>query len=311
MASERVAAILRSRGAPFSEEEIASMKDAEGWAWIYADSPARTKDTREQICFTGFEPWDKERLKELAERMDFRVVTGVTKKLKYLCWGEAPGPVKLAKAKDQGVEMISAAEFLSMAETRFVKSQAELAPELPLQWGAEEAEEGEIEEEGDEEDTDGGTKRSRPRQVVRVEPWEPSTWKFPVIPSFKEALDIKYRVRNLKKTVDGNKMDVYVQEWAQGVPPRYSFKTGDTIATTSYPRDGDPGHVLLQVHGGSPDTWDADEGRVRDGHLTVQVYRPKGPGGGWTFAEQVFVTQSEFVAILKSGVIPKPGGRAA
>jgi NAD-dependent DNA ligase len=42
----------------------------------------------------------------------YKVVKSVTVKLKYLVIGEAPGPSKLTKAKEQGVLIITANDFI-------------------------------------------------------------------------------------------------------------------------------------------------------------------------------------------------------
>lgn len=77
----------------------------------------KTTDNRDQICFTGFRPDEKERLWDIADNADMRVVQSVTKKLKFLCVGEDPGPVKLEKAKAQKVIIISEQQFLNMLKT--------------------------------------------------------------------------------------------------------------------------------------------------------------------------------------------------
>jgi NAD-dependent DNA ligase len=52
-------------------------------------------------------------MQELAEQMGYHVVSSVTVKLKVLVTGEAPGPAKLAKARQHGVMILSEAEFLA------------------------------------------------------------------------------------------------------------------------------------------------------------------------------------------------------
>jgi BRCT domain type II-containing protein len=53
----------------------------------------------------------------LATAALFRVVTGVNSSLSFLCAGDNPGPVKLAKAKYYGVSIMNRAEFLNFLET--------------------------------------------------------------------------------------------------------------------------------------------------------------------------------------------------
>ena len=62
MASKRVADILRSRSAPFTEEQIEAMSDHDGWSWIYGDDKTKQKfkaPAPPEICFTGFPDKDK------------------------------------------------------------------------------------------------------------------------------------------------------------------------------------------------------------------------------------------------------------
>jgi NAD-dependent DNA ligase len=116
MASEKVIGMMVSKGAPYSVEQLRAMDDSECWRWIYANSPPkgnRLAPSKPEICFTGFRPDDRTRLEKLAEKTGFHVVTEVTVKLRVLVTGEAPGPVKLEKARQQTVEILSEAEFLA------------------------------------------------------------------------------------------------------------------------------------------------------------------------------------------------------
>ena len=115
MASENVIAMMVKKGAPFSVEQLQGMEDGECWRWIYAHFPPKTKrhiSSKPEICFTGFRPDDKAKMEELAEQAGYRAVRAVAVKLKVLVTGETPGPSKLAKARQQGVTVLSEAEFL-------------------------------------------------------------------------------------------------------------------------------------------------------------------------------------------------------
>lgn len=119
MASEQVARILRSRGAPFTEEQITSMSDADGWAWITAFDKARSEakpksPQRPQICFTGFVVTDRDRLAAIAESCGYQVKDSVTKNLAVLVTGAEPGPSKLNKARQQGCSITDEAGFLEL-----------------------------------------------------------------------------------------------------------------------------------------------------------------------------------------------------
>lgn len=108
MASERVRRILVSKGAPFDDDELARMSDADGWAWIYGNAP-RPEPRRPEVCFTGFRPSEKAELRRLAEAAGYRVAKTVTKRLAILCTGPTAGPAKLAKAKKVGAEILDPA----------------------------------------------------------------------------------------------------------------------------------------------------------------------------------------------------------
>ena len=119
MASEQVARILRSRGAPFTQEQIAAMSDADGWAWLRtfdkAHSEAKPKSPQQpQICFTGFVVTDRDRLAAIAERCGYQVKDSVTKNLALLVTGPEPGPSKLNKARHQGCSITDEAGFLKL-----------------------------------------------------------------------------------------------------------------------------------------------------------------------------------------------------
>jgi NAD-dependent DNA ligase len=119
MASEQVARILRSRGAPFTSEQVTSMSDADGWAWITAfdkaKSEAKPKSPEQpQVCFTGFVVTDKDRLAAMAENCGYQVKDSVTKNLALLVTGPEPGPSKLNKARQQGCPVTDEAGFLEL-----------------------------------------------------------------------------------------------------------------------------------------------------------------------------------------------------
>lgn len=116
MASEKVIGMMVEKGSPFSPEQLQGMEDRECWRWIYAHFPPKTKrpnTSQPEICFTGFRPDEKTKMEELAKQMGYHIVTGVTIRLKILVTGEAPGPAKLAKARQQAVTILSVAEFLA------------------------------------------------------------------------------------------------------------------------------------------------------------------------------------------------------
>jgi BRCT domain type II-containing protein len=116
MASENVIAMMIKKGAPFSVEQLRQMEDRDCWRWIYAHYPPKTKRPNPStlaVCFTGFRPEEKDNLKKLAEQVGYRVLTGVSGHLNILVTGPAPGPSKIEKARQQGITILSEAEFLA------------------------------------------------------------------------------------------------------------------------------------------------------------------------------------------------------
>jgi NAD-dependent DNA ligase len=116
MASEKVIGMMVEKGSPYSLEQLQGMEDRECWKWVYTHFPPKSKRpgaSKPDICFTGFRPDERAKWEELAEQKGYHIVTGVTVRLKVLVTGEAPGPAKLAKARQQGVTILSEAEFLT------------------------------------------------------------------------------------------------------------------------------------------------------------------------------------------------------
>ena len=116
MPSDKVKMILMSKS-DFSEAEIDSMTEAQCWEWVYANKTPSQADTREQICFTGFRPAEKEALQSKAEAAEMKVVKSVSKKLTYLCIGPNAGPKKMEKAREQGVTILTVDQFESLITT--------------------------------------------------------------------------------------------------------------------------------------------------------------------------------------------------
>lgn len=124
MASEKPAMILKSK-IGMSDEEISKLSDSDAWKIIYSNSSSlmASKDKRLQVCFTGFSPSKKELLIRLAENHNIKVVMSVTKNLSILCVGDNAGPKKLEKAVEQGIQLLTESEFISMVETGEVPNQ--------------------------------------------------------------------------------------------------------------------------------------------------------------------------------------------
>jgi len=121
MADEKVVEILLSK-TDLPEDEIRAMTAAEAWGLVYKDrkgtgSPNSLRETRLQVCITGCRASEEQEMISLAESKGMKVRTGVTKKLDFLVTGDNPGPSKLKKADEQGVQIMSCTEFREMLET--------------------------------------------------------------------------------------------------------------------------------------------------------------------------------------------------
>lgn len=115
MPSEKLTRILKAKS-PFSSEQIEAMTDAEGWDWVYAHASPR-KEKLPEICFTGFSLTEKSELAERASNARFRVVVTITKTLSFLCVGENAGLVKVEKAKEHKVSILTRLQFENLLET--------------------------------------------------------------------------------------------------------------------------------------------------------------------------------------------------
>lgn len=115
MPDERAAAILAAN-TDLTKAEIAVLSTPEAWRIIYSLRTPKTPDHRLEVCFTGFGASRRGELEELASAKSFKVVTAVTKQLAFLIGGENAGPAKLAKAAAQGVQVLTAEQFVKLAE---------------------------------------------------------------------------------------------------------------------------------------------------------------------------------------------------
>lgn len=115
MPSDKLTRILKAKS-PFSAAQIEAMSEADGWDWVYANAkPHKEKFT--QVCFTGFSATEKATLAAAAVEARLEVVASVTKNLAFLCAGENAGPAKLAKARGQGVHVLTHQQFIHLIET--------------------------------------------------------------------------------------------------------------------------------------------------------------------------------------------------
>lgn len=115
MPSEKLTQILKAKS-PFTAEEIKSLKEDEGWAWVYANAKP-PKEKLSSVCFTGFSQAQKQELSTMAQAAHLRVVGSVYSSLAFLCAGDNAGPAKLAKAQEYGITVMNHAEFINFLET--------------------------------------------------------------------------------------------------------------------------------------------------------------------------------------------------
>lgn len=107
-------------------EYLTDPRLAESRIQYYRENPPPPRPTKRkikiptddfEICFTGFDTAEKESLIVLAKKSGLIVRQSVTVNLDFLCYGGEPGPVKLQKAKDQGVMILSERQFRIALET--------------------------------------------------------------------------------------------------------------------------------------------------------------------------------------------------
>lgn len=114
MLSDRVLNIMRKHEIPITP----GMTDPQAWNAIYALQKKSSKPrSTTNICFTGFVRSEAEDLKSTAASRGWGVNSDVVKSTTHLCCGDNAGAKKVAKAKDQGVRIISLREFEHMMET--------------------------------------------------------------------------------------------------------------------------------------------------------------------------------------------------
>lgn len=107
--SAKLASILRAQHG-LKAADLALMTEPEGWAVVYSQRQMRDPQTF-TICFTGFDPAQKDLLTEVAEAVGMQVVTKVNKCLSALCAGADAGPVKLKRASEFQIPVISKDQF--------------------------------------------------------------------------------------------------------------------------------------------------------------------------------------------------------
>jgi hypothetical protein len=132
-------------------------------------------------------------------------------------------------------------------------------------------------------------------------------WFMAVHSCFRSSLDIELTPRMKKDPETGKNREEMV--WTQGTPPIYNFACGDILydAKKVYGRTwGDTLadiSVLLQVVEAAPDEPDSLKSKVA-GFVVAREYRPRSDQSGVDFVKTHRMTQDEFVATLKTGLLP-------
>lgn len=112
--SNKLLSILKSK-TDLSNKEIESLTEKKGWEIIY--SLKVKKDPKIEICFTGYNPSEKQKLTKIAIEKGFHIAKSITVNLNFLCCGSNAGETKIKKALEQNVILISSDEFLNLIET--------------------------------------------------------------------------------------------------------------------------------------------------------------------------------------------------
>lgn len=116
MDSGRVLTFRKDRIVQYHEDSAALLKQP------VSPRPPRVErntppDLRPQIAFTGFAAALRADLERRSDAGGLRVVKGVTQGLVFLCAGPNAGPAKMAKARCQGVYVLSESDLGPLLET--------------------------------------------------------------------------------------------------------------------------------------------------------------------------------------------------
>ena len=171
--------------------------------------PTQAPSNKLEICFTGFTKSQKDILIEQAKNADMQVRDGVSKNLSFLCCGINAGPKKIESARDKGVLIIGASQFVHLLETG----------EIPVDDSTEEERRASIAESINDTFL---TIRSLPRREVLIATFVDgyaAGWRFAVSEAFRDALDIKYT------PIVHNGFSSH--SWTQG--HAFAFNRGDTF----------------------------------------------------------------------------------
>jgi len=120
--------ILRSK-TKLTDDEIIKLSNNKAWQEIYkaeAEERERKEKLRKpEICFTGFNFEEREKLETDATLKGLKVRTRVTTLLAYLVMGDMPGEKKIEQAEEQGVQILTIDEYEKLDS--FVKTPKKLS----------------------------------------------------------------------------------------------------------------------------------------------------------------------------------------
>ena len=128
MPDQDVIRILKSK-TKLKDDEILKLSNTKAWQEIYkaeAEERERKEELRKpEICFTGFNFEEREKLETEATIQGLKVRSRVTKFLAYLVIGDLPGEKKIEQAEEQGVQILTIDEYEKLDS--FVKTPKKLS----------------------------------------------------------------------------------------------------------------------------------------------------------------------------------------
>ena len=114
MPDQDIIRILKSK-TKLTDDEILKLSNTKAWQEIYkaeAEERERKEELRKpEICFTGFNFEEREKLETEATIKGLKVRSRVTKFLAYLVIGDLPGEKKIEQAEEQGVQILTIDEY--------------------------------------------------------------------------------------------------------------------------------------------------------------------------------------------------------
>lgn len=283
-----------------------------------------------EICFTGFNKEDKDRLIMIAKNHNLYVTNGVTDKLFFLCVGKNKGWRKLEKAREKNTLIITEEQFIHFIDTGEIPFEA--SPNLIDKYEKSlNSKETIIDEAANELSLTFRTIREPRRSAALIANFKDGYavgWRFAVKEVFKDALDIK--LTNV--TYDG----VEYKVWTQGTS--YQFHRGDVFYSDKLGYDSPsdflnlPNAIVLQVKyevfSGYETTSHIDgfisgsffqygrssvpvelnnipllmESQSYDsGTIIIDIFTPNEASGKLMFIDEITMSQDDFICLLQTG----------